>query len=207
MVAVYFGLLLAGATPQIQAQTTGSRQSDRKGATEKKISGDKALEQFAVALEDLYRITSELPTEAKRGQESDLTLDYFVTVKPNGVSRQYSPSSDEAIWSAKLREPLRDLYDAFLPRAEDWNENFLVHFSVGKDVVTLQTTIVTDPGSAAQLLSSFELGLLARRSAEGNYIRSQIFQAANVSLDKNKIIVVSNLARAGLDSLLTKSGQ
>ncbi|CAN5239225.1 hypothetical protein BH20ACI2_BH20ACI2_18070 [soil metagenome] len=208
---VYFGLILAGAVPQVLGQAAMARQFDIKDEIEqkddldKKPDGDKALEQFAAALEDLYRITSEISADAKRGNNGKFGIEYFVTIKPNGVSMQYSPTG-EGSWSGKFREPLRNLYDAFLPRSDDWNENFLVEFNVSKDQVTLKTTIITDPGSTAQALSGFEQALLRRRSNEMNFVRSQIYDASKITVEKNKIIVVANLPRAGLESLLTKNG-
>ncbi len=209
---VYFGLILAGAVPQVIGQAAMARQFDIKDEVEqkddldKKPDGDKALEQFAAALEDLYRITSKLSANSKRGNKGEFSFDYFVTVKPNGASRQYSPAG-ESSWSAKFREPLRDLFDAFLLRSDEWNENFLVEFKVSKDQVSLKTTIITDPGSTEQSLSGYEQALLRRRSNEANFVRSQIYDASKVTVEKNKIIVVANLPRAGLESLLTKNGQ
>ncbi len=210
---VYFGLILAGAVPQVLGQAAMARQFDIKDEIEqkddldKKPDGDKALEQFAAALEDLYRISSEISADAKRGNKGEFGFDYFVTVKPNGVSRQSSQTGEGSLWSGKFREPLRALYDAFLPRSDEWNENFLVEFTVSKDQVTLKTTAITDPGSTAQSLSGYEQALLRKRSLETNFVRSQIYNASKVTVEKNKIIVIANLPRAGLESLLTKNGQ
>lgn len=207
---VYLGLVLAGAAPQVLAQATVTRHVEQKDGADKRPDGEKALEKFAAALEDLYRITSEVSANAnaKRANNGTFSFDYFVTVKPNGVSRQYSASVGvSSPWSGKLREPLLSLYDAFLPRADDWDENFLVQFNVDNDHVTLKTTIITDPGSTAQSLSAIEQGLVRQRSTETNFVRSQIYNASNVTVEKNKIIVVANLPRAGLESLLTKSGK
>lgn len=205
---VYFGLILAGAAPPVFGQSTMTRQADIRDDLVKTPDGDKALEQFAAALEDLYKISSEISADAKRRDSSGrFGFDYFVTVKPNGVSRQSSQNGEGSAWSGKFREPLRALYDAFLPRSDEWNENFLVEFKVGKDQVSLKTTIITDPGSTEQSLSGYEQALLRRRSNEANFVRSQIYNASKVTVEKNKIIVVANLPRAGLESLLTKNGQ
>lgn len=203
MLGVYFGLVLSGATPNVVAQAPVARHSDNKNSFDK-AREEKSLETFAAALEDLYRATSEI--SEKRGNNGKFSFDYFVTVTPNGASRQYSPTGG-ASWSRKFLEPLHSLYDAFLPRAEEFNENFLVQFIVGDDHVTLRTTIITEPGSAASTRSGIEQALLRQRSTEANFVRSQIYNASNVTVEKDKIIVVANLPRAGLESILTKSDQ
>ena len=183
------------------------RPSERNHEREKKRDGERALEVFATSLEDLYKITSELANE--KGRKSVYGFEYFVTVKPNGVSSQSARGGDGSLeWSGKFREPLHALYDAFLPRVDNWNENFLVEFRVDKDIVTLKATILNYPDTPAASLASFEQGLGRKKvSGEADFIRSQIYQASKVTVDKNQIIVVANLPRAGLESLLTKDAR
>ncbi len=210
------GLVLAGAAPKVAAQDA-ARHAGAKGEIEqkrhfdKRPDGEKALEQFAAAFEEFYRVAHELTSgDPFRDPETPFSLNYYVTVKPNGAARLYSHphfSEDAAPWSTRFREPLMNLYDAFLPRSDDWNENFLVQFSIGPSGVSLKTTILADSPSQISAPSVYENALLDQRSTQTDLVRSQIYQASRVSVEKNKIIVVANLPRAGLDSLLTKEGR
>ena len=202
-----FGFVFAGPSYQSFAQAPEARSSERNQSREKKRDGETALEVFAASLGDLYKITSELAIE--KGRRSGFGFEYFVTVKPNGVSSQSARGGDGSLeWSGKFREPLHALYDAFLPRVNDWDENFLVEFRVDKDTVTLKATVLNYPDTPAASLASFEQGLGRKKvSGDANFIRSQIYQASKVTVDKNKIIVVASLPRAGLESLLTKDAR
>ena len=183
------------------AQSLESGAIERRQDPGKNREGEKALAVFAASLEDLYRITSEMAAEEKGARRSAYGFEYLVSVKPNGVSSQTSRGDEGSLeWSGKFREPLYALYDAFLPRVDDWTENFLVKFHVDKDAVTLKVTVLDFPDTPAASLAAFEQGLGRKKvSGETNFIRSQIYNASKITVDKNKIIVVANLPRAGLE--------
>ena len=204
---MYLGLVLVGAPHQSLAQSSDARSTERKQDREKNRDGEKALEVFAASLEDLYQITSNLAKE--KGLRSGYGFEFIVTRKPNGVSSQTSLGGEGSLeWSGEFREPLYALYDAFLPRVDDWAENFIVKFRVDKGTVTLKATVLDYPDTPAASLAAFEQGLGRKKvSGEANFIRSQIYEASKITVDKNKIIVVANLPRAGLEPLLSRSAQ
>jgi hypothetical protein len=210
---LYLGLVLTGTSSTI-AQSPMSDRSESKSKAQRRgndqaRSGDKAIEQFAATLEDLYRVAYEIasadPAKTEKGRFS---LNYFVSVKPNGASRFTSvPASgdDASGWSGRYREPFQRLYDAFLPRTDEWNDDLFVQFDLGPEDVTLKASLVVDPTSNDTLLAELQQASIKQRVTASDQVRSQIYGAAQVSVQKNKIVVVANLPRAGLESLLTKN--
>ena len=134
-------------------------------------------------------------------------LNYFVSVKPNGATRFSAipnAGEDGLVWSGRYRESLQRLYDAFLPRTDEWNDDMSVEFDLGPNDVSLKVTVLMDPSSCESLLADFEQALSRKRFSPSDSVRSQIYGASQITVQKNKVVVVANLPRDGLESLLTK---
>ena len=205
--------MLVGATPQVLANAAMTRQFDVKDEIEvkddldTKPDGEKAIDQFASSFEDLYRIASEISADhLEKTASGQYSFDFFVSVNPRGGSRHFSPgafNSRPRSYSGRNDEPLRRLYDAFLPRSEDGRENFFVQFGFGDKELSFKTTItVVDSSVAASTASVYQKALARHRTLESNYLRSLIFEASKITVDNSKIIIVTRLPRAGLDTLL-----
>jgi hypothetical protein len=205
-----FGLILVGST-SVFPQSAISRH-ENPGKTQKadgeKRNTERAVEQFAATLEDLYRAASEISGAADPSEKDRFNLNYFVSVKKNGAWRfSANPASggDSSAWSGRYREPLQRLYDAFLPQTDEWDDDMLVQFSIGPDDVSLKAIVEMSHDDNVSALTGFDQSLMKRRSAASDPVRSQIYGASQVTVQKDKVIIAANLPRAGLETLLTKT--
>ena len=210
---MYLGLVLVGATPQVLAQAAMTKQFNVKDEIEHKDDldikpdGDKAIEQFALSFGDLYKIAAEIsidhPDKVSEGQYS---FNCFFSQSQRGLSTMHCPGSlnnGTHIHSGRNNQPLRQLYDAFIARSDSVHEKFLIQFGFGDAEVSFRTTITaSDSLCAASAASVFDNALARHRLLEANLIRSLIFEASKVTVENNKIIIVTRLPRGSLDSLL-----
>ncbi len=205
---VCLGFILTGPSSSFAQSSGVEARSERPLNRDKKVDAEKAAEQFASTLVDLYRASSEVTSaELEKGGKSEFSLSFFVSIRPNGAARftaNSRPDGTNAEWSGRYREPLMRLYDAFLPRVDDWNDELLVQFDVRPDNVTLKATFVTDPNNGVAAFGGIDQLAFTQKAAASDAIRSQILSASEVTVQKDKIIVVANLPRAGLQPLLTK---
>jgi hypothetical protein len=214
---VYLGLVLVGSTPVLghAAMTRNFDIQDEievKDDLDNKPDGENTLLQFASSFEELYRITAEAsadhPDKVFDGQYS---FNYFVSVRPKGGSRYVSPSpfnNGPRIDLGRNSKPIRQLYDAFLPRAEEWHEKLFVQFGLGLDEISFRITLAQpDSEAAASLSSAYSKALSRLLAVETNLVRILIFQSMEVSVEKENVIVSTRLPRAGLDTLLAKDAK
>ena len=215
---VYLGLVLIGATPQVLAQAAMTREFSVKDEIEvkddldTKPDSEKALDQLAETIKDVYKAASEISEDhLDLVNEGRYNFGYYVSIRPNGTARYLEPSgykTDVLTNSNRYFIPLRRLYDAFVNRSEDWHDRFLVQLEFGQNDITFKTTITAaDARSALGAASSYDKALGRKLSLEANLVRSTILKSTEVSSKDDKIIIVTHLPRAGLDSLLASDAK
>jgi hypothetical protein len=214
---VYLGLVLVGATPVLghAALTRNFELQDEIEVSDdldKKPDEEKAIEEFASALEKLYRIAADISSSNPEQVEAgSYDLNFFVSVTPRGGSRHFSPSEFNNVphtFSGRNSGPLRDLYDAFLPRAEQPHENFFVSFGLTPEQTSLRI-VLTDENSASAAITSASLAaaISKKKDVEIDLLRRLTYDAAQVSVEGNRIIIVTNLPRASIDPLLATNAK
>lgn len=211
---VYFGLMLSGAAPNALArQAAITRNFDVSDEIEinegpgKDPDADKAIEEFASALLEIYRITSEISANAPDELESGrFNFSAFITVnKRGGGSMLFSGmyNSGRFIYSGRQKWPLFRLYDSVLPREEKQSHRFRVDFQLEQDTVSLQTNLFADnPSNAERIARLYDEVLLSRKEMELTVLRSLIYSTMDISVEDKQVIIVSHLPRASIDPLL-----
>ncbi len=215
---VYLGLVLIGATPQVLAQAAMTREFNVKDEIEHKDDLDtkpdseKALEQLAETIKDVYGGATEVSQDhLDLVNEGRYDFSYYVSIRPNGTARYREPAenkSDLVTNANRYFVPLRRLYDTILSRSDDWHDRFLVQFVLGQNDATFTLTVTAaDAQSAAGSASSYEKALERKRSIEANLVRSTILRSTEVTAKDDKIVIVTHLPRAGLDPLLASDAK
>lgn len=216
---VCLGLVLVGGTaPQVFAHSATTRvfeisdEIEVKDDLDNKPDSDAAVRQFASALEDLYRIASEISADhPERVEAGHFNFNLFVTVKPGGGAWHYSHSiynTGPRSYSGRSSKPLRSLYDAFLPRSAKQHEKFRVDFELTANDVSLQTTTFQDSPELAELASKpYVAELSNRKEFETAVLKSLIYSKTEISVNNNQIIIVTRLPRGSIDPLLATNAK
>ena len=215
---VYLGLILAGATPTVLAQAATAKQFNVKDEVARKNDddvdlkpdGDLVVDQFVSAFENIYGVAAEIsndhPDWVAKGRYN---FDFYVSVKPDSSSRLYTPAALSTVRPGVPRitpfhstRPLKELYDSVFARANSWHENLLVQFDLGSRTSTFSTTVVAkDAATAAATADAYRAALDARNGRETALLKSLILKSLNISVEKDRIVLTSQLPRSDLDSL------
>jgi hypothetical protein len=216
---VYLGLLMVGgAAPQVLAHSATTRvfeitdEIEVKDDLDNKPDADAVVEQFAKSLEDIYLAAAEISSENPEGvASSQYDFHNFVTVFRNGGSRFVSnPEFNGGLrtFSGRYSRALRDLYDVFLPRSEDFHEKLRIDFRLTSSDLEFRANFVAAGEAVAEEIgSSLVRALQSRKERELEVRRTLIYSETKIDVDGDHVLVVTRLPRAGLDALLAKDAK
>jgi hypothetical protein len=216
---VYLGLLMVGgAAPQVLAHSATTRtfeitdEIEVKDDLDNKPDADAVLEQFAESLEDIYRVAAEISAEDVEGLEkSHYDFNNFVTVFRDGGSRFVSRpefNGGERTFSGRYSSAIRDLYDAFLPRSEDFHERLRIDFRLTSSDLEFRANFVAGSDTlAGDIGDALSRALQSRKERELEVRRTLIYSETKIDVDGDRVLVVTRLPRAGLDALLAKDAK
>ena len=216
---VYIGLLVAGgAAPQVLAHSATTRNfeiTDEIEATDRlddKPDADAVTEQFAISLEEIYRVAAEISAENPQGVENgQYDFHYFVTVYPNGGYFLLSkPEFNTGLRtkSGRYGTPLSKLYDAFLPRTREKHEKLRIDFALTPTGLEFRANLfVENEGAARDISASLSHALTTRKEREIDARKALLYGDTKISFDRNQVTIVTRLPRASLDPLLAKDAK
>ena len=208
---VYFGLMLSGAAPSALAQRAAiTRNFDVSDAIncypEQGADADKAIEGFAAALLEIYRITSEtLAKDTDRFEEGKSGFGAFITFSKKGGGWLTSPSIYNyglIYYPLKVTPHLRALYDSVLPREEKHSLKFRVDFRFTQDDIWFETNLLADnPSNAERIARLYDESLFSRKETELSLKKSLIYSIMAISFDDKQVIIAAHLPRSSIDPL------
>ena len=216
---VYLGLLMVGgAAPQVLAHSATTRnfeitdEIEVKDDLDNKPDADAVIEQFAKSLEDIYRIAAEISAENVEGVErSQYDFNNFVTVFRNGGARFVSKSGINGgggIFSGRYSTSLKDLYDVFHPRSEDFHEKLRIDLRLTSSDLEFRANFVAGSDTVAgDIGDALSRALQSRKERELEVRRTLIYSETKIDVDGDHVLVVTRLPRAGLDALLAKDAK
>jgi hypothetical protein len=216
---VYLGLLIVGgAAPQAFAHSATTRnfeitdEIEVKDDLDTKPDSEEALAQFAVSMEDIYRVAAEISRDNPQGVEKgQYSFNFFITYRPNGGSTYVSsPGSSAALrtHSGRYSKPLQNLYDAFLLRSDQPHERFRVDLELTQTDLIFKASLFTDSDEISKEYGRlFSESLLRLKDREIEIRKTLIYSETRIEVDKNRLTIVTRLPRAGLDPLIAKEAQ
>lgn len=187
---VYFGLMLSGAVPNALArQAAVSRSFDIRDEIEFSDDFDrdpdpgKAIEGFASALVEIYRITSEFSAEHP-GEFEDRLFDFngFVTIFERGGGNLVLPGEYYSGGRRFLLPAFRPLSSLF-------------------DTLLRTNPIADSPSNAERIAWLFDGALLSRKEKEINVLRSLIYSSIIIGIDNTNVVIAAHLPRSSIDPL------
>jgi hypothetical protein len=217
---VYLGLMLSGATPQAIAQQRAAmtRNFDIHDEIEFKDDLDDtsdtglAIDKLAISLVDLYAVISDASAKDAGGVDQGCyDFAQFLTLYSRGGSLSVFPGElnpGTHLHLGRTSAPLGHIYDAFLFRSNEPNNKFRLDLKLTQTDFTFGVTISKrSPEVAAYLSGVYNDSLSKRRQLETVALKSLVYDGTKISVNGEKISVVTHLPRASLDELLAKSAK
>jgi hypothetical protein len=233
---VYLGLVLVGATPQVLAQkrldTAVAFKRDASFACPNNslINGERAEDlapfdyDLAKRIIELYKAT-QVRLEFTKVDQPELLgtysfffdqIDFAPYVNKKGKLIDDDWKSDSSEWaSASHAGQMVDLNSLFLNPLADCTKATerkipfaSSHFEVDDNELKLELTVAKASESrAAQLATSIRALFDKRRADTEDQAIKSIYQSTEIRSEVNKLIIVTRLPRAGLDSLLANDAK
>jgi hypothetical protein len=230
--SVYFGLLIVGAPPLVLAQTAKSsivegilkdeklkkrydedesfrRAIDctvikpritKKGSAEK-LEDNYSIEDFAVILADFsqYSVCMSPENFGVRVEISYTNSPQFLS----GAKLGYLPSTKNHWLNGILVTYGESLGNSLPHLREAGKKYFQIDFAVTPENLSSIARFEQSSGEQAQAIAdSFQIYLSNAKAANKNNPEAILLENTKISFENNQVLVVTNLPRAGLDSLL-----
>ena len=213
---VYLGLVLAGgASPQVFAHTALTRNFDIRDEIEfkddldNKPDDEHAIEEFTSSFLDLYQVILDASVANPEGiEKGQYDFVQFLTVNSGGGSRAVFPGDlnpGPKISLGRARAPLYRAYDAFLRSSREPNNRFRIDFTITPTDVTYGVTVAkASPEIAKSAMTVYVASLETRKQLESVLLKSLLYNATEISINGEKIAIVTHLPRASIDPLLAE---
>ena len=208
---VYLGLMLVGGgAPQVFAHGALTRNFDLQDEIEisddldNKPDGETALETYASAIESIFVTATELadtiPFLVEQGRYD---FDTYYGVDPSGRFHSISYLG-RGVTSGKYNSPIRSLCDKFPHLSEPDSTPVRLVFAVEPQNFEFKTSFAQSSAQdAARLAETYSALLPALKERQASAARRLIYESTQITSKDNQLYIVTRLARADLDPLLT----
>ena len=208
---VYLGLMLVGGgAPQVFAHGALTRNFDLQDEIEisddldNKPDGETALETYASAIESIFVTATELadtlPVLVEQGR-----YDFDTYYGINAAGRFQGVSYlGKGVFSGKYTSPIRSLCDKFPHLSEPDSTPVRLVFAVEPQNFEFKTSFAQSSAQdAARLAETYSALLPALKERQASAARRLIYESTQITSKDNQLYIVTRLARADLDPLLT----
>lgn len=227
---VYFGLVLAGATPQVLAQAAMARQFDVKDEIEKKDDLDnKPPDKFAasvqVYLEDVEYFLSGLQ-RLRSDHKFDIEANKFVVAQATLLpcvadNRAGSYTAEKFFSSNQSLRPARERFSKLLtdgfslqdclpsekfPGLETTSSRFETKYD-GQAFSVEVAVRKSSPERAAKLAYALSHTLSVFRKSDASALRINLIDNTTARAKHDQVFVITRLPRAGLDAMLAVNAE
>jgi hypothetical protein len=220
---VYLGLVLVGATPQVLAQAAMTKQFNVKDEIEVKDDLDKKPDRdielaqidIAGALIDYADELRKLQIIGKYDPQKDLHFSKRTSFSIGRDSREMPPNqwlslaTDEFVLKLFQKNFELIVDKSTAPGVEKYlvqSAKFKVQFENSEfqlDIELFKTT----PERASMLFTALNHLFISRALESTDPREKQIYEATRLSCDGRRVLIVTRLPRAGLDTLLAKDAK
>ena len=205
----YLGLVFVGATPQVMAQAAMTRQFDVKDEIEfkddldKKPDDEKSLQDYASAVQSLYRHSSRLILiDSDLLLENAYNLECSIRLQDNGTLTTSCRGKKGLLWGGSFYE-IHRISSVFPPIAEGERQQLGVNLVISPTEFNLKSSLSPILDSHAQCLAEALNSKLSQlRLQMKSDPRVVLYESTLASHANNQVFIVTRLPRAGLDSLL-----
>lgn len=206
--SVYLSLVLVGGSAPALAHSALTRDFDIKNEIEfkddldNKPDDEKALEEYALAVEDLFLIARDF-SDKNAGSLKDYNYGFdcyfYYTIHAVGCR-----GGNDLDWHG-FTSPLEKVHKVFLRESGKGKELDTVNLITTDKEFFLKTVLYQSSNEQAEQYYNFYDAGLSRVKLQQLYnSQAIIYQNTTLSFENNQVFIVTRLARASIDELFAR---
>ena len=209
---VYLGLMLVGgAAPQVFAHGALTRDFDLQDEIEisddldNKPDGENALEAYVSAVESIFVTATEIAdTVPFLVEQGRYDFDTYYGINAAGRFHGVSYLGKKTTHSGKYTSSIRSLLDTFPHVSDPIGTPLRLIFAVEPQTFEFKTSFAQSSiQDASQLAETFAALLPTLKERQASAARRLIYESTQITSKDKQLYIVTRLARADLDPLLT----